>query len=152
MIFENSLRVEPQKFRLLVSGEEFFVARRSSRNRKHYTKRTVSSDRRVTYVLRALQSQPQLRPRELARMVRLSPSYLQRLFKAARGIGVREYSMELRLQLARKRLRTTFDSVKEIREQVGFKDGAKFSRSFKDRFGISPSAYQRGLKRVFTNK
>jgi transcriptional regulator GlxA family with amidase domain len=110
------------------------------------------NDRRVRFVLRALQRQPWLRPGKLADMVQLSRSYLGRLVKSTKGVGMAQCSMELRLQRARHLLRTTFHSVKEVCAKAGFRDDSNFSHYFKRRFGVSPSAYRRSLKRVLTKK
>ena len=46
---------------------------------------------------------------------------------------------EVRLDLAWRRLETA-ESVKEVAIDLGYTQASTFSRSFKDRFGITPSA------------
>jgi two-component system response regulator YesN len=80
-------------------------------------------------------------------MVRLSPDHLERLFKKEVGTSIGRYAMELRLQRASKLLESTFRSIEEIRDEVGIPDGSNFVRHFKNRFGVTPSAYRKALHR-----
>ncbi len=97
-------------------------------------------DRRIARILRALNEQPDLRAAELAPLVELTASHVERLFKKHAGTTIGKYSMELRLLRARERLQTTFDPIKRIAIEVGLPDPANFSRRFKKRFGCTPSA------------
>ena len=97
-------------------------------------------DPRIQAVMRALEAQPHLRTAQLAALVDLSPDHLERLFKKQLGASISGYSIDLRLQKARTLLRSTYRSVKEIRNEIGIPDASNFVRYFKERFGLSPSA------------
>lgn len=73
--------------------------------------------------------------------------YLSVLFKAEFGISPSKYIGELRLDMAKKLMQSNPDILlKDVAEMVGFTDAFYFSRVFKSREGISPSAYIRRLK------
>jgi AraC-like DNA-binding protein len=72
----------------------------------------------------------------------LSPRYVQDLL-AATGIGFSERVMELRLQRAKALLSSPASRemrIGDIALDVGFNDISYFNRSFRRRFGSSPSA------------
>jgi transcriptional regulator GlxA family with amidase domain len=106
-------------------------------------------DPRIKAVIHALEARPQLRTSQLAALVDLSPTHLERLFKKHLGISIRKFSAELGLQKAMKLLKTTFRSVKEIRNETGIPDASNFVRYFKERFGLSPSAYRKASDVAF---
>src|SRR5207245_11225616 len=88
---------------------------------------------------------PERRASDLARALNLSTSRLQHLFKKYFGVSIDNYSMNLRLQCAEKLVRTTFRCFKEIGQEVGISDHSNFSRYFKKRFGLTPSAYRKAI-------
>jgi AraC family transcriptional regulator of arabinose operon len=108
-------------------------------------------DQRVRHVLERLQDDPRLRPRQLAPFVRLSTSRLEHLFKQEVGTTIGQAAKELQLLRAKYLLETTFQSPKEVRYAVGITDAANFTRQFKERFGITPSACRAAVA-VFTNR
>jgi len=71
--------------------------------------------------------------------VNLSTSHLGRLFKAAMGTSIVQYTIELRLKDARQLLQTTDWPVKRIAIECGIPDGPNFVRLFKRRFRMTPS-------------
>lgn len=83
---------------------------------------------------------------ELARMVNVSASHLRHLFKSETGLTPTQYLKRLRMQKARTLLETTFLSVKQICNQVGFSEDTYFSREFKKTYGVAPGRYRHTLK------
>ena len=81
--------------------------------------------------------------RELARQFRLSPSYLQRLFKQETGVCLGEWLAEQRLQRAAHLLRHSYLSVKEITHTVGYQHVSSFTRAFERRFRHAPTCYRK---------
>lgn len=77
----------------------------------------------------------------LAQAVALSPSQLTRLFRAHLGISPAAFLRQLRSERMAELLATTRMSIGDAAEAVGWRDLATASRSFKQRFGIAPSAY-----------
>jgi len=105
----------------------------------------LPTDARIRYAFALLDQKPDMRASELASAVNLSTSRLQHLFKTQAGVSIDDYSMDLRLQRAEELVRTTFRSFKEIGQEVGIWDHSNFSRYFKKRFELSPSAYRKAI-------
>jgi AraC family transcriptional regulator of arabinose operon len=83
----------------------------------------------------------------LAALVNLSPSRFRHLFKQETGTTPAQYLKEFRLRKAEKMLRTTFLSIKQILEQVGIASNTHFVRDFRQKYGMTPTAYRRSIKR-----
>lgn len=79
---------------------------------------------------------------EIAALVGVSPSHLGALFRRATGGGVLAYRTGLRMARARTLLDRTDATVAEVARAVGFDDPLYFSRQFRRRHGISPTAYR----------
>lgn len=86
---------------------------------------------------------PQLSPDDIARALHMSRRSLYNLFSSA-GLRPRSFIQNLRLELACTALLNrgqSGNSITFIALDHGFTDAAHFSRSFRDRFGVSPSNY-----------
>jgi AraC-like DNA-binding protein len=77
---------------------------------------------------------------QLASHVRLSESYLGKIFKAVTGKPPIDYLIDIRINQAKMLLHEGV-SVTETSRRVGFNDIYYFSRAFKNMEGICPSAY-----------
>jgi acetamidase/formamidase/AraC-like DNA-binding protein len=87
---------------------------------------------------------PELTPVRIAQIEGISERYLQKLFEAS-GDNFTHYVRERRLQHCWSDLANAAEahrSVSDIAFGYGFSDAAHFSRSFRDRFGISPKAFR----------
>jgi len=78
----------------------------------------------------------------LAQAVGLDKAYLSRLFKAQVGVGPMAYLAILRAERAASLLRNSEMNCGEVGYAVGYADANLFSRRFRARFGVSPSAYR----------
>lgn len=78
----------------------------------------------------------------LAAEYHVSPSYFAHLFKETTGYAPIEYLMLCRLSTAKRYLCDTELAVKEIVERCGFSDESNFSRTFKARTSMTPSAFR----------
>lgn len=78
----------------------------------------------------------------LARMQCVSAPYLSRIFRDRTGVSPSRYLTDLRMTAARKMLRDTELSVKEIAERAGYPDPFHFSRTFKSAVGVNPTQYR----------
>lgn len=83
----------------------------------------------------------------LAVLVNLSPSRFRHLFKQETGMSPAQYLKDARLSKAEKMLRTTFLSIKQILKQVGIASNAHFVRDFRRKYGTTPTAYRRTIRR-----
>lgn len=80
---------------------------------------------------------------QVAEHVALSPTYFSRIFKQVIGCTFVEYLTRVRLEEARRLLRTTTLSLAEISYAVGYQSPNYFSEVFKTVEGMTASAYRR---------
>lgn len=76
---------------------------------------------------------------DLARQNGVNENQLYYVFQKNTGMGAGQYLTTYRLNRAREMLITGRSPVKEIASNVGYPDALYFSRSFRKRFGRSPS-------------
>ncbi len=88
---------------------------------------------------------------QLALLVHLSASRFRHLFKEETGLSINQYLRERRLERAEILLRTTFLSIKEVTLEVGVRSTSRFVLHFKEKYGVTPSAYRRRLA-IFDDK
>jgi len=81
--------------------------------------------------------------KQLARLVHLSPSRFQHIFRTEINVSFAQYVKSLKLRKAKDLLKTTFLNVKEIMATVGINDLSHFVRDFKKAFGVTPSEYRK---------
>jgi PAS domain S-box-containing protein len=79
---------------------------------------------------------------ELARLVQLSVSQLDRDFVSLLGLSPLKYQKKLRIERAQQLLRDSELSVAEIAQACGYSDQSAFTRSFTSSLGRSPRAYR----------
>ncbi len=80
---------------------------------------------------------------ELARELRLSPNYLNSVFKRETGVSILQCVIDRRIEAAKNLLRGNGSlSIKEVAAATGFHDQLYLSRVFKERTGTTPSAYR----------
>lgn len=84
---------------------------------------------------------------QLARIVKVSPSYFIELFKKTYGVSAIDYVTQVRIRRAKQLLSRTDSKLKDIARQVGYRDEYYFSRRFKHATGIPPTEYARSRKR-----
>ena len=78
----------------------------------------------------------------VARHVHRSPSYLTTRVREQIGQSVMDYVIGRRIQEAETLLKTTDNPVSAIGEAVGYPEPSDFSRQFRKRYGLSPSAWR----------
>jgi AraC-like DNA-binding protein len=100
-------------------------------------------EERVRRILGMVESGRTFTIRDLAVELKLSASYLQRLFKHETGLSMGEWLSERRLQKAAQLLVGSYLSVKEIAHTVGYEHSSSFIRAFERRFSQPPSLYRR---------
>lgn len=79
----------------------------------------------------------------LAAQAGLSKFHFQRLFKSALGVSPSRYHINLRMNLARRLLRETKQSIVEVALEVGYANPSHFAQLFRRETGLSPSDYRR---------
>jgi len=79
---------------------------------------------------------------QLARIVGLSSSRLQHLFKSQTGTCLTAYVYEGRFRKAVQLLKVEGMSLKEIADRLGYHNSTSFSRAFMRRFGVPPAHWR----------
>ncbi len=72
---------------------------------------------------------------------------LKTSFKSVYGMPIYQYQKNMRLQKAQQLLRDTGLSVSAVAAEIGYSNPAKFSSTFKKRFGASPTEYRKHTAR-----
>lgn len=80
---------------------------------------------------------------KMAETVNLSPGYFSNLFRQEVGMSFSDYLIQVRVENAKSLLRRFDLSVDAISKRCGFHSLAHFSRTFKDRCGMSPLKYRK---------
>lgn len=80
---------------------------------------------------------------QIAHRVFLSPGHFADLFRRTTGVAPWDYLIRIRVEAAKRLLLTTARSVTDIALEVGFGDASHFTKSFKVREGVTPSAWRR---------
>ena len=81
-----------------------------------------------------------------ADLANLTERTLSRRFSHATGMAPREFIIELRMERASDLLARSRLPIDEIAARVGYSDRGTFSKTFKERTGLSPSFYRRRLQ------
>ena len=84
-----------------------------------------------------------LQVRDVAAVVRLSPSYFSHAFKESFGQAAKAYIIGRRITRAKQLMLTTADSLAHIALACGFSDQAHFCRTFGGLIGQTPSRWRR---------
>ena len=85
--------------------------------------------------------------KEIAKNANTSKSVLYRNFRSGFGCTVSEYVNKKRIERAIDLMENTDASIEEISQNTGFSSAAYFSRTFKNRMGISPIKYKKQIKK-----
>jgi AraC-like DNA-binding protein len=80
---------------------------------------------------------------ELGEMVKKSKAHVIRTFKKAIGVTPYAYFLDRKIAHAKILLAHSNTKVKDVAENLGFSDEYYFSNVFKQKTGLSPSAYRR---------
>ena len=78
----------------------------------------------------------------LSELFYFAPDYITKIFRKETGMSFKNYIIEKRLDLARKLLQTTDDSVRDISLKVGYDNYNYFTRLFKKSFGVTPVEFR----------
>ncbi|GAO30243.1 hybrid sensor histidine kinase/response regulator transcription factor [Geofilum rubicundum] len=100
--------------------------------------------KKVMAVIQNNISNPDLSVEMISREIGLSATHLYRKLKQFTGYSTKEIITNYRMQKAADMLQNKHGNVTEIMYAVGFSSLASFSRNFKGRFGVAPSAYVAG--------
>jgi len=81
---------------------------------------------------------------QIAENMYLSPFYISKIFKSETGDAPIRHLINIRLEKAKELLESGWSgSIQEVAAKVGYDDAYHFSKLFKKRYGVSPSAVKR---------
>lgn len=107
----------------------------------------VENPTNIAYVNEAVEIMMQsyskkLKISDIATTIGISRNYLTDLFKNEFEMSPQSFLMNFRMEKAAQELRETNESVQNIGINVGYPDPLAFSKAFKQKYGMSPSAYR----------
>lgn len=82
---------------------------------------------------------------QIAASAALSPGACCRLFKRHMGCSPFTYVQNLRFQRAARLLETTDEPITQVAARCGYGSPSYFTKSFREKTGLSPSAYRKRL-------
>ena len=82
-----------------------------------------------------------LRLKDLANVVQMSPNYFAKLFKQTTGITPHQYIIHCRIERVKELIQRGKLPLVEIATQVGFVDQSHLNRHFKRLVGVTPKTY-----------
>ncbi len=82
---------------------------------------------------------------DLADELHISTSHLRRKFLQITGFSIGSYMLHYRMNQAIKMIVHSDANLTEISDHCGYESLAAFSRSFKSKFGVSPSEYRKQM-------
>ncbi len=89
-----------------------------------------------------------LKMEEVADKLFISEKYLCRLFKKEMGKSPKAYCQEVRMRSAGNLLLESRLSVAEVAATTGFSSATRFSQSFTQYYGVSPTAFRERAKQI----
>lgn len=90
---------------------------------------------------------PHTKVSEIASYIGISRYYRTHIFKEKLHVSPQEFLLNYRMEQANRLLRTTGLSVQAVSEKVGYENPLTFSKTFKNKFGLSPKKYREKMKR-----
>ena len=94
----------------------------------------------ILYIEQNLEN-PQLSNHSIAKELYISEVYLRKLFANTLSVSVKQYILDKRIEKARALLAESTLSVTEISQHCGYANVYYFSRSFKEKTGMSPMEF-----------
>ncbi len=102
----------------------------------------------MRYLIRYMESnyREPLSMDDLAAFAGINKHYLSREFRKYVGFSPNDYLISLRIQEAKKQLQTTDRSAAEIAHEVGIHDMNNFTRLFRKKVSMTPTAFRRAAQ------
>ncbi|WP_214814528.1 response regulator [Exiguobacterium sp. s196] len=77
----------------------------------------------------------------------LSREYISRRFKQQYGVNLSEYVLTIRMNEAKRLLKTSRQRIYEVAQAVGFSDDKYFRKVFKKQVGVTPNEFREQVQR-----
>lgn len=110
--------------------------------------RMISADPRVARAVQVMEAhlEDPIAIDDVARLCDISARHLQTLFRRVLGVAPKDYYLALRLNLARRRIIETSETMSDIASATGFSGLSVFTRAYTIRHGESPMATRRAAR------
>lgn len=137
----------PQGYELYIKSmlfQFFFVLHNRCRNltKPQKNKKALDKMRPVLKYIENNYMHP-IRIAEIAQVADYSESHFMRYFKETMGTSFVDYLKDYRLTMAARLLASSESSILSISEEVGFDNLSYFNRSFKAKYGLTPSQFKK---------
>lgn len=106
----------------------------------HQTKSWMHVENTIRYI-NTCDMKSDLNNDTIAEAIGVSPNYLTKVFQEYLGMSLHKYIVSMRVEKAHKLLLTGKVNITEAAEGAGFSGIHVFSKTFKSRFGITPSEF-----------
>lgn len=141
------MEVEDCKYELDASTLAHACALRCTQMVSKYLSENSSSDSSLI-VERACQYiehhiNEKLDVKKMCEKLKVSPSYLSRLFKNEKKMTIGDYSRKRKIDIAKILLTTSDKSISEIYEMLSFNSQSHFGRTFLSETGMTPATYKK---------
>jgi two-component system response regulator YesN len=110
-----------------------YIARQqrlTSGNLVRYVKQRLYSDDKNVQVV------------DLAKELYVHPNYLSRVFKKETGLSITDFTLQIRIEEAKRLLRQPGMKIYQVAQTLGYESNAYFNRLFKRQTGMTPKEYQ----------
>lgn len=94
--------------------------------------------------IRQHHQRPDISLNDVAAAVNLSPSHLAHLLRERAGVSYKQQLTALRIEAARRLLRTTDMTISAVGEAVGYQNATNFYRLFQREVGMTPAEFRKG--------
>ena len=140
-------KTRPQGYELYIKSmlfQFFFILDNRCRNLTQSTQNKKTLDK-MKVVLKYVENHyaEKITIADIAKVAEFSESHFMRYFKETMGMSFVEYLKDYRLKMAARLLHGSESSILTISDEVGFENLSYFNRSFKQRYGVTPSQYRK---------
>ena len=143
---DNICRTFPPAYQLAIKSCLFalFYELFSRRRLSSKAVKPPKSLERIKFVIKYVENhyQDKITIEQIASFCDYSQSHFMKFFKNSMGTSFIDYLNDYRLVMAARLLLSSDSSILSIAEEVGFENLSYFNRSFKKKFGKTPSAYR----------
>ena len=149
----HELNSKHEAYDSVIKAEILGLIMRLSRNLSWQKKGVAEDDHINQYLERSIEFMKQemtnpIGPREIAKEVNISVTYLMHLFKKNLSKTIMQVLTEFRVERAKDLLLETTYNVTEVSLQCGYNNLQHFSMQFKKSVGVSPLAYRRNNNEI----
>lgn len=144
---ENMLEARQLTFGNMLKRSSALYAMLSMMIDENPKSREIENPSNIAYVNKAVDIMvhsyaKKLKISDIATTIGISRNYLTDLFKHEFDMSPQSFLMNFRMEKAAQELVETDESVQTVGINVGYPDPLAFSKAFKQKYGMSPSAYR----------